>query len=169
MELEQADGLYGRRLGVWWNYPVTDYQEAKLALGPIVNLPKKEELPALFFNPMKHERLSKIALATGAEYAHDPEHYAPEDAWSRIIKKQYGELAADMELFASHSQRMENSWAHCGPQDAAALRRESLLLPSPRSSTPVTGSLASESSFSAIKGMSTSVSDFSISARLDFQ
>lgn len=124
MELEQADGLYGRRLGVWWNYPVTDYQEAKLALGPIVNLPKKEELPALFFNPMKHERLSKIALATGAEYAHDPEHYAPEAAWSRAIKEQYGELAADMELFASHSQRMENSWAHCGPQDAAALRRE---------------------------------------------
>ncbi|MBQ1511420.1 MAG: hypothetical protein IIZ54_11150, partial [Selenomonadaceae bacterium] len=23
-----------------------------------------------------------------------------------------------------HSQRMENNWAHCGPQDAAALRRE---------------------------------------------
>ena len=123
-ELEQADGLYGRRLGVWWNYPVSDYQEAKLALGPIVNLPEKEELPALFFNPMKHERLSKIALATGAEYAQEPEHYAPEEAWSRALKKQYGKLAADMELFASHSQRMENNWAHCGPQDAAALRRE---------------------------------------------
>ena len=123
-ELKQVDGLYGRSLGVWWNYPVTDYQEAKLALGPIVNLPKQETLPALFFNPMKHERLSKIALATGAEYAHNPEHYAPEEAWSRAFEKQYGKLAGDMELFAAHSQRMENSWAHCGPQDAAALRRE---------------------------------------------
>ena len=113
-ELKQVDGLYGRSLGVWWNYPVTDYQEAKLALGPIVNLPKQETLPALFFNPMKH----------GAEYAQDPEHYAPEEAWSRALEKQYGKLAGDMELFAAHSQRMENSWAHCGPQDAAALRRE---------------------------------------------
>ena len=52
---------------------------------------------------------------------------------------------------------------------AAALRCESLLLPSPKSSTPVTGSLASEFPFSAIKGMSTSVSDFSISDRLDLQ
>ena len=28
-----ADKIYGRRLGVWWNYPVTDYKEEKLALG----------------------------------------------------------------------------------------------------------------------------------------
>ena len=52
---------------------------------------------------------------------------------------------------------------------AAALRRESLLLPSPSSSTPCTGSPASEPGFTAIKGMSTSVSDFSISARLALQ
>ena len=52
---------------------------------------------------------------------------------------------------------------------AAALRRESLLLPSPSSSTPCTGSSASEPGFTAIKGMSTSVSDFSISARLALQ
>ena len=52
---------------------------------------------------------------------------------------------------------------------AAAFRLESLLLPSPRPSTPCTGSSPSEPDFIAIKGMSTSFSDFSISARLALQ
>ncbi len=75
-ELEQAKALYGERLGIWWNYPVTDYMEEKLALGPVENLPRKGKIPAIFFNPMKHEELSKITLATGADYAKDPDAYS---------------------------------------------------------------------------------------------
>lgn len=122
-EMEQVSKIYGRKLGIWWNYPVTDYQESKLALGAIVNLPK-EGAPALFFNPMKHEELSKIALATGAEYAKNPGKYNADLAWNRAMKELYGDLAEDMKLFASHSRRMENSWARCGQQDGEELRRE---------------------------------------------
>ena len=56
----------GRPLGIWWNYPVTDYLPAKLALGPIGNLPQRDA-NAIFFNPMQYPELSKIALATGAQ------------------------------------------------------------------------------------------------------
>ena len=124
--LARAEALYGRELGIWWNYPVNDYMEAKLALGPVDSLPRGN-LPAIFFNPMKYEALSKIALATGADYAKDPEHYAPEKAWQAAIKEQYGPLASDMTLFAAGSRHLENDWASIGladdPEFAACAER----------------------------------------------
>lgn len=122
--LNEANKLYGRNLGIWWNYPVTDYLEQKLALGPVEKLPKNGDIPAIFFNPMKYEELSKIALATGAEYAMDPENYDPQAAWERAIKSQYGKLAEEMKLFSDQSQHMENSWALVGPQDGSKLRKK---------------------------------------------
>ena len=120
----RANKLYGRQLGIWWNYPVSDYLEAKLALGPVEKLPALSEIPAIFYNPMKHAELSKISLATGAEYALNPGKYNAEKAWHKAIKAQYGSLAADMEAFADQSQHMVVSWAVIGPEDGAALRRQ---------------------------------------------
>lgn len=115
-ELMKAENLYGRQLGVWWNYPVNDYMENKLALGPMESLPQKG-LPAVFFNPMKYEALSKIALATGADYAKDPANYNPEKSWQQAIEKQYGPLAKDMTLLAGSSRHLENDWAKIGLAD----------------------------------------------------
>lgn len=64
----------------------------------------------------------KITLATGADYARDPEAYDPQESWERALKEQYGSLSRDMELFAGQSQHMENSWAKAGRQDGAELR-----------------------------------------------
>lgn len=121
-ELQRAETLYGRKLGIWWNYPVTDYLPAKLALGPIGNLPQRDA-NAIFFNPMQYPELSKIALATGAVYAKEPEKYEPEQAWRQAIAAQYGDLAEDMALFAGATQHMENAWAKVGPQDDQVLQQ----------------------------------------------
>ena len=123
-QYKAATDIYGRELGIWWNYPVTDYMESKLALGPIDNLPQHSNIPAIFFNPMKHEQLSKIALATGADYANDPEHYNSTTSWNKAINEQFGELSKEMKLFADHSQHMENTWAKVGPEDGQKLREE---------------------------------------------
>ena len=148
--LASARSLYGGRpLGLWWNYPVSDYDEAKLALGPIEKLPLDGGgVPAIFYNPMKHERLSKIALATGAALARNPETYDPEAAWhqaiqtyavaesraaeslaakrttmeSRASEAPARDLAAAMETFADHSTHMKNSWADIGRPDAPEFR-----------------------------------------------
>ena len=80
-------------------------------------------LPAIFFNPMKYETLSRIALATGAAYAKDPEQYIPQRAWEAALSEQYGPLAEAMQQFAGQSQRMENDWAHVGRPDGPVLRR----------------------------------------------
>ena len=121
--LDDTERLYGRRLGLWWNYPVNDYMEAKLALGPVEKLPEAG-IPAIFFNPMSAAELSKISLATGAAYALAPESYEPQAAWEKAIREQYGELAPQMELVAGQSQHLENHWANIGRQDGEALRAE---------------------------------------------
>lgn len=121
-DYQKANALYGRKLGLWWNYPVSDYLEAKLALGPIEKLPHRKTLPAIFFNPMKYAELSKISLTTGAKYARHPHSYRSQRAWKQSIKKGYGTLAPDMTRFADHSQHMKVSWAEIGPEDGKKLR-----------------------------------------------
>ena len=122
-QFRAANDIYGRELGVWWNYPVNDYMPDKLALGPIQKLPST--LPAIFFNPMSAYELSKIALATGAEFALDPSNYDPQSAWEKAIRDQFGELADDMIIFASQSQLLKNDWADTGhvepPSDQSKL------------------------------------------------
>ena len=123
-ELAEVNKIFGREVGVWWNYPVNDYpltpdgnRNVKLALGAIEKLPSGK-MTTIFFNPMGQVQLSKIALATGAIYANNPATYDDKQAWDRVLKEQFGSLAPAMKIFAEHSQHMENSWAKVGAPDA---------------------------------------------------
>lgn len=123
-ELAEVNKIFGREVGVWWNYPVNDYsltpdgnRNVKLALGAIENLPSAK-MTAIFFNPMEQVQLSKIALATGAIYANNPATYDAEQAWDKVLREQFGTLAPAMKIFAEHSRHMENSWAKVGSPDA---------------------------------------------------
>ncbi len=123
-DFQAANKIYGRDLGIWWNYPVNDYpmnpkgnRNAKLALGAVEKLPTSN-VPAIFFNPMGQALMSKIALATGADYANAPNNYNAENSWNHAIDIQYGRVADAMKIFASHSRHMENSWAKCGAEDS---------------------------------------------------
>ena len=113
---KKAIEIYKRNLGIWWNYPVNDFLNTKLALGPIEKLPTSN-IKSIFFNPMEEVQLSKIALATGAEYSYSPEIYNSDNSWNKVIDEQFGEIAQAMKVFAMHSRHMENSWAYVGPPD----------------------------------------------------
>lgn len=121
-DYSKAVEIYHRPLGIWWNYPVNDYMKEKIALGAIENLPRHSEIPAIFFNPMSQSQLSKIALATGADYALDPRNYDSKKSWNRAIEDQFGDLAPAMKIFADHSMHMENSWAKVGAEDGKRFR-----------------------------------------------
>lgn len=123
-DMQMISKIYGRRIGVWWNYPVSDYLKEKLALGPVHNLEDSADMAAFFMNPMEHAELSKLTLATGADFSKDPSEYDEEASWQRALHEQYGDQAENMELFAEHSQRMENDWAHTGRQDAPYMRQQ---------------------------------------------
>jgi len=123
-ELAAVNKIFGREVGVWWNYPVNDYpltpdgeRNVKLALGAIENLPSAKMM-AILFNPMGQVQLSKISLATGAIYANNPAIYNADEAWDRVLAEQFGNLAPQMKIFAEHSRHMENSWAKVGATDA---------------------------------------------------
>ena len=115
-QFKKATEIYQRDLGIWWNYPVNDFLSTKLALGPIEKLPTSN-VNSIFYNPMEQVQLSKIALATGAEYALSPDNYNADDSWNRVIEEQFEELSSAMKVFAIHSRHMENSWAKVGPPD----------------------------------------------------
>ncbi|MCG1027094.1 beta-N-acetylglucosaminidase domain-containing protein [Virgibacillus halodenitrificans] len=121
--VEFMQEVYGEHIGVWWNYPVTDYLKSKLALGPIVNIDKRLEGELDFFtmNPMEHANLSKISLATGADYSWNVTEYDSNRSWNRSIENLYGELAPAMKTFANHSSRMTGSWS-IGREDAPEVR-----------------------------------------------
>ena len=123
--LQQVEDIYARKMALWWNYPVSDYLKSKLALGPITGIEDTagENLQMFIMNPMEHANLSKITLATGADYAWNPRQYNDIKAWKDAIAVQYGKQAKDMETFAYHSSRMENSWAHVGLADAPDVRK----------------------------------------------
>lgn len=123
-ELAKVNKIFGREMGIWWNYPVNDYsltpdgnRNVKLALGAIEKLPSAK-MTAIFFNPMEQVQLSKIALATGAIYSNNPATYDDTQAWNEVLRAQFGSLAPQMQIFAEHSRHMENSWAKVGAHDA---------------------------------------------------
>lgn len=132
-ELAEVNKIFGREVGIWWNYPVNDYpltpdgkRNVKLALGAIDNLPSAK-MTAIFFNPMQQVQLSKIALATGAVYSNNPATYDAAQAWYKALQVQFGNLAPQMRTFAEHSRHMENSWAKVGAEDAPEFKTAAYL------------------------------------------
>ena len=133
-ELAEVNKIFGREVGVWWNYPVNDYpltpdgnRNVKLALGAIEKLPKAN-MTAIFFNPMEQVQLSKIALMTGAVYANNPATYDSDATWRKVIDTQFGDLSVAMKIFAEHSRHMENSWAKVGSPDAPEFNTAAILV-----------------------------------------
>lgn len=124
-DIQKIEQVYQRKMSIWCNYPVTDYMRTKLALGPMVGMAPgvASHTAAFLMNPMEHAELSRIALATGADYAADPSAYDPEASWRKALTEEYGPLADDMRAFAEHSQHMENDWAKAGRPDAPVMRQ----------------------------------------------
>lgn len=117
---EKINNLYGRKMILWWNYPVSDYNVNKLALGPIYNLPNDldSKIGGFIINPMEFSQASKISVHTGADYAWNTGAYDLEKAWSNAIEKVVGsELKDSFRIFAEHSTRLDT-----GRPDAPEMR-----------------------------------------------
>lgn len=121
---QYVKSIYGNRMGIWWNYPVTDYIQNKLALGPVFNLDKdlKDEVDFFTMNPMEHAELSEITLATGADYSWNTPAYDYDQSFVNAVDTLYEDLAPYMMTFANHSTRLEAGWASTGRQDAPEVR-----------------------------------------------
>lgn len=84
-QARRANKVWGRKVYLWDNYPVNDYDDTagRLLLAPYE---KREpgmsaELSGLVLNPMNQSHASKVALYGGAAYAWNDTGYDPQRAW----------------------------------------------------------------------------------------
>lgn len=62
--LDFVNPLLKRKAYIWWNFPVSDYVQDHLLLGPVYGngLDVKDDMSAFVSNPMEHAEASKISL-----------------------------------------------------------------------------------------------------------
>ena len=78
--LQHIIKTYGRKVLIWWNYPVNDTLANNLFMGPCVGLEKTlyESITGLTANPMNQGYASMVPLFTTGDYLWNPEAYDSE-------------------------------------------------------------------------------------------
>ncbi len=86
-EMANVNSKFGRKMYIWWNYPVNDYAANELFMGPCENLDKKldTEITGLVSNPMNQGYASFVPLVTVAEYLWSPSSYDPEKSLETAV------------------------------------------------------------------------------------
>ncbi len=78
----------GRAPFIWLNYPVNDYGQHNLLMGPVVDngTDVYDQVTAFCSNPMQYAEASKVALYSIADYTWNPIAYNADQAWERSVK-----------------------------------------------------------------------------------
>jgi hyaluronoglucosaminidase len=88
-QLDGAARAFGHELLIWDNYPVNDFDPARLFLGPLRNREAtlfEGRCAGLIANAMLQAVPSKLALATVADYLRDPAGYDPDASFERALQ-----------------------------------------------------------------------------------
>ena len=102
---EFINPLIKRKAYIWWNYPVTDYVQDHLLMGPVYGNATdiKDDAIAFVSNPMEYAEASKIALYSIAGYTWNMEDYNPQQAWEEAICDLMPINAPYLKTFAIHN------------------------------------------------------------------
>ncbi len=102
---EFINPLIQRKAYIWWNYPVTDYVQDHLLMGPVYGngTDIKDDAIAFVSNPMEHAEASKIALYGIAAYTWNMDDYNPHQAWEAAIRDLMPVNAPYLRTFAMHN------------------------------------------------------------------
>jgi len=94
-DLDRINGIYDRKMMIWWNYPVNDYAPNNLFIGPAVGLDTKlhENISGFIANPMNQAEASKIPLFTMADYVWNPKRYKAGSSYGAALKALHPETA----------------------------------------------------------------------------
>ena len=86
-ELADAQDAFGHRLITMDNYPVNDYAQDRIFLGPYTGREPAvaHRSAALLANAMEQPAASRIPLFTAADFAWNPGGYRPEESWQAAI------------------------------------------------------------------------------------
>ncbi|WP_327118557.1 beta-N-acetylglucosaminidase domain-containing protein [Streptomyces sp. NBC_01341] len=86
-ELAGARAAFRRPLVTMDNYPVNDYAQDRIFLGPYTGRDPAvaSGSAALLANAMKQPSVSRIPLFTAADFAWNPKHYRPQESWQAAL------------------------------------------------------------------------------------
>ncbi|SDM35987.1 hyaluronoglucosaminidase [Streptomyces wuyuanensis] len=86
-ELHGARQVFGRPMVTMDNYPVNDYAQDRIFLGPYTGREPAvaSGSAALLANAMEQATASRIPLFTAADYAWNPKGYRPQESWRAAI------------------------------------------------------------------------------------
>lgn len=92
-QLDRAAASYRRPLVLWDNFPVNDFDPTRVFLGPLVDRAGHGEravLRGILANPMSLAVASRLAVATVADWARDPDGYHPPSAAAAALDRVAG-------------------------------------------------------------------------------
>ncbi len=98
-DIDRAAASYRRRLVLWDNFPVNDFEPSRLFVGPLTGRTTDlagAALDGVLANPMVWWAPSLIPLVSVAEWAADPAAYDPAASASRALTEVAGAGAADL-------------------------------------------------------------------------
>lgn len=94
-------GQTGRKPFIWLNYPVNDYGQHNLLMGPLVDNGRDvyDQVSAFCSNPMQYAEASKVVLYSIADFTWNPVAFDPYAAWERAIASLMPEHAGAFGIF----------------------------------------------------------------------
>ncbi|MFC7549307.1 beta-N-acetylglucosaminidase domain-containing protein [Plantactinospora sp. GCM10030261] len=116
-DIDRAAASYRRRLVLWDNFPVNDFEPSRLFLGPLTGRPADlagSALAGVLTNPMVQAVPSRIPLVSVADWSVDPSGYHPTESAERALPLVAGTGAADLAPLV----RVCASWPPSADQDA---------------------------------------------------
>ncbi len=86
--MEWVNQRIARKGYIWWNYPVTDFAQSHVVLGPVYGngLDIADDVSGFVSNPMEHAEASKIALYGVADYTWNMKAFDSNKNWEKAIK-----------------------------------------------------------------------------------
>ena len=93
-EAAQVSTVYGRKVFLWDNYPVNDYEQSagRLLLAPYAQREAglSRYLNGIVANPMNQEAASEVAEFGAADFAWNDAGYVPERSWPQALARLAG-------------------------------------------------------------------------------
>ncbi|RSD09379.1 beta-N-acetylglucosaminidase domain-containing protein [Amycolatopsis eburnea] len=94
-EAAQVSTVYGRKVFLWDNYPVNDYEQSagRLLLAPYAQREAglSRYLNGIVANPMNQEAASEVAEFGAADFAWNDAGYSPQRSWPRALARLAGD------------------------------------------------------------------------------
>ncbi|MEU4667720.1 beta-N-acetylglucosaminidase domain-containing protein [Amycolatopsis sp. NPDC023774] len=93
-EAKQVSTVYGRKVFLWDNYPVNDYEQSagRLLLAPYAQREAglSQYLNGIVANPMNQEAASEVAEFGATDFAWNDAGYSPERSWPQALARLAG-------------------------------------------------------------------------------